>query len=202
MEESTLKEKVMKRIRAATLTKTRDTGKDAAVEMESAVVARGEEDLEIAFARSFTDRGGKFIFCLDEQEFIENLKYISEEQKWSSFLCYENGLGQMLNQSGINLYGAPKGNDILLSSCEQLVASTGCVLFSTEQTGGVLWNPMPGPQLVVAHTAQVTHETREALRLFKQKYQQGWPTGFHLLSPDLRGQRDLFVFLIDDSEGA
>ena len=65
MQESTIREQVLKKVRAALISKTRDPfpGHDY-----EPTVFEVENDIpEIVFAKNLKDAGGNFIFCSDEE---------------------------------------------------------------------------------------------------------------------------------------
>ena len=88
MEDSTNKEKLLKKIRNALINTTIET-KDYAVDFDSAIQTETDDSLEIQFAKSFTQSGGKFVFCIDENEFLENLVQgaISDSLSISSWIA-------------------------------------------------------------------------------------------------------------------
>lgn len=210
MEDSTNKEKVLKKIRAALMSNTIET-KDYAVDFDGPIVAETEETLEIQFAKSFTQSGGKFVFCIDENEFLENLQYIISEYEWKSMYCAEPGIQALLSNADISLVDASadlKDVRVAITSCEQLVGKTGSIMVSSLQSTLRVLPFSTQTHIVLAHTSQICSETKDALCFLKQKYGNTLPANFTfirgntLLSDnkvDKESLKEVFVFLIDDT---
>ena len=79
MKETTAKEKMLKKIRKALLEK-RD---NPYPNLEEAPLYDDYSDLlEVLFAEQLTLVAGKFVFCEDEIEFIENLLLLADGKSW------------------------------------------------------------------------------------------------------------------------
>ena len=95
MEESTTREKVLKKIRAALLSKS--SNPYPRIDYDSSVFATGDEDPLLIFADQLTAAGGHFILCEDDLEFVEGIIKLAEQYKWKNFYCCENDLSLLLN---------------------------------------------------------------------------------------------------------
>lgn len=210
MEDSTNKEKLLKKIRSALINNTIET-KDYAVDFDSAIQTETDDSLEIQFAKSFTQSGGKFIFCIDENEFLENLQYIISENEWKKIYCSEQGLQALVNKADVTIVNDEaelKDVKIAITSCEQLVGKTGSIMVSSSQTNMRILPFAAQTHIVLANTSQICSETKDALAFLKQKYGNTLPANFTfirgntLLSDnrqDKESLKEVFVFLIDDS---
>lgn len=212
MEESTSKEKVLKRIRKALLNKS--TEAIANVDFESPIYASNNETLEINFAQNFTEAGGKFVFCLDYNECIDNLLYLAKENSWSKIYCVEEPLqelleiGELTHSASLEEYAQLHA---CITTCEFLIAQTGSVVISSRQTSGRK-SPFVFPvHLVIAFTSQLVNETKEALKNMKLKYPNQFPSMVSIISGPSKtnaiestmmvgalGPQEIYVFLIDD----
>jgi L-lactate dehydrogenase complex protein LldG len=210
MEDSTNKEKVLKKVRTAIMSNAIET-KDYSVDFDSLLISEPEETLEIQFAKSFTQSGGKFVFFIDEKEFLENLQYIDSEYEWKSIFCNEPGLQSLLSKTELPSIGSEddlKDVKVAITSCEQLVGKTGSIMISSQQTTLRILPFSAHTHIVVAHTSQICSETKDALCFLKQKYGNTLPANFTFIrgntllsenKADKEALKDVFVFLIDDT---
>ncbi|MFN7013354.1 MAG: hypothetical protein ACK4ON_03685, partial [Bacteroidia bacterium] len=84
MQESTSKEKVLKKIRNALVNKAIDAvPKD--VDFDSPIYNMPDQPLEITFAERFTELTGKFIFCENEEASSKTLYNVNLEKIASNF---------------------------------------------------------------------------------------------------------------------
>src|ERR1700744_3941630 len=88
-ENTTPKEKLLKKIRKALLEKRENPYPN----LEDLYhYPPADESLDILFAEQFTGVSGQFLFCEDEAEFIENLLELAEQRKWRKIYCWEPAL--------------------------------------------------------------------------------------------------------------
>jgi L-lactate dehydrogenase complex protein LldG len=207
MEDSTTKEKILKKIRLSLMNQSKEANKEnIAIDLESNIYpSNDEDDAEVIFAQHFTDAGGKFIFCLDENELKENLIFIAKENNWKNIFCGETGLSSLLNNNEIEIVnsltiGVEYPNAAMVS-CEVLISNIGSIVLSsaqsqTRKTIGNFKN-----LLVFAQTAQVCKNTKEGLKLLKQKYPDGLPSWTSIVSCQNESENhpEIYVFLIDSS---
>ncbi len=57
------------------------------------------EDIEIQFAEEFTKLLGKFAFCINEADLINQLKKLIAERKWENIYCNEENLFEIVSKS-------------------------------------------------------------------------------------------------------
>ena len=84
---TTSKEKILKKIRKALIHKS--TQEIGDVDKDSEIFTASEESLEMQFAQNFTTLNGKFIFCENEAEFLENFDWIVKDNEWKNLFCLE-----------------------------------------------------------------------------------------------------------------
>ncbi|TAH41327.1 MAG: hypothetical protein EYC69_08555 [Bacteroidetes bacterium] len=93
-----------------------------------------------------------------------------------------------------------------------MVARLGSVIVSSRQGSGRKLFPVPTSHIVIAYSSQLVPEMKDALLLIKNKYSDQIPSMIASLTGPSRtadiektlvspahGPRDIFVFLIDDS---
>ncbi len=211
-ESTTSKEKILKKIRKALIHKSPTEIGD--VDKESEIFSISEEPLEIQFAQNFSSLNGKFIFCENETEFLENFSFISQDNNWKNIYCLEPELKSLLTKGKI-IY-SDKENDLLdtdigLTYCEALVARTGSVIITSRQASGRRLPVYANFHIVVAYTSQLVLNIKDALKNIKEKYNNQLPSMISTITGPSRtadiektlvqgahGPKELFVFLIDD----
>jgi L-lactate dehydrogenase complex protein LldG len=207
MEDSTTKEKILKKIRLSLMNQSKEANKEnIAIDLESNIYpTNDEDDAEVVFAQHFTDAGGKFIFCLDENELKENLIFIAKENNWKNIFCGESGLSSLLKNDDIDIINSLNiGSESPLAamvSCEVLIANIGGIILSSaqSQTRKAIGNFKN--LLIFAQTAQVCKNTKEGLKLLKQKYPDGLPSWTSIITcqNESESHPEIFVFLLDSS---
>lgn len=209
MEESTSKEKMLKKIRLALMNQSKEANKEnVAVDYESNVYIKSEDDPEFEFAKNFTDNGGKFIFCIDESEIIENLQYLMQENKWEKLFCSEIGLASFLEQGKItydnNFENPVDFPPAAVLSCEQLIASNGSILLSSYNTHTRRIANSFKVLIILAQTAQVSVYMKDALKLVKQKYTENLPGWISAITfrNEADFKQEIYVFMLDSGNNA
>jgi L-lactate dehydrogenase complex protein LldG len=209
MEESTSKEKVLKRIRKALINKSAEPAPN--VDFESPIYANNPETLEINFAQNFTETGGKFVFCLDYNECIDNLLYLAKENNWDKLFCLEEPLKELLDIGNLAHSENIEGVNASITTCEFLIAQTGGVVVSSKLASGRATPFLFPVHLVVAFTSQLVEETKDAFKNLKLKFPVQLPSMLSIICGPGRtmaidtmplqvgiGPTEIYVFLIDD----
>src|ERR1035437_3509139 len=210
---TTSKEKILKKIRKALTHKSPQEIGD--VDKESEIFTTSEEPLEIQFAQNFSALNGKFVFCENESEFIENFDFIAKDNNWENLFCLEPQLKDLLNKGKIKF--SDKEEDILstdigLTFCECLIARKGSVVITSKQESGRRLPVYANFHIVIAYTLQLVTDIKDALKLIKEKYNNQLPSMISTISGPSRtadiektlvqgahGPKEIFVFLIDDA---
>lgn len=212
MEDSTSREKILKKVRKALINKSKDLYTN--IDFESPLFKASEETSEITFAQNFTEAGGKFIFCMDKDELIENLQYLAAENKWTLAWCADKELTEQVKSSGLALSGDAASllkASVSITTCEFLVARTGSVMMSSRLSSGRTGAIYPPVHIVIGYTSQLVSDIKDALKAIKIKYPQGLPSMISFITGPSRtadiektvvmgahGPKDVYVFLIDD----
>jgi L-lactate dehydrogenase complex protein LldG len=212
MQESTNREKVLKKIRKALIHKTNN--RFQSVDGERPLYATPDTSPEETFALSFTKLGGRFVFCEDGNDFLDQLAAVSGQMGWKRLLCWDDKISSMLDVAGIPYSKDDKQFEegiAGITTCEALVARLGSVMTSSRQASGRRLPVIPTTHLVVAYTSQVVSEVKDALQLIRNKYNEQLPSMIGTITGPSRtadiektlvtpahGPRDIFVFLIDD----
>lgn len=209
---TTSKEKVLKKIRAALIQKSPREVAD--VDKESDVFAVSEEPLEIQFAQNFSGVNGKFVFCENEKEFIENFDFIAKDNGWKNIFCLEPSIKDLFAKGTIPFSDKEEdflGMDAGITLCECLVARTGSVVVSSKQISGRRMPAYSNYHVVIAYTSQLVYNIKDALKFVRDKYNNNLPSMISTITGPSRtsdiektliqgahGPKELFVFMIDD----
>jgi L-lactate dehydrogenase complex protein LldG len=213
MEESTPREKVLKKVRDALISRTDPpfprTNHDKPVFHEM------EEPPDIHFAQELNKAGGNFIYCETEQEFVIKLGYLLREKKWSPPLVHDKGLQAMLQESALEFIDAvspeTETTDAALTRCDYLVARYGCVVITSSLAEGRRLQIFPDNHIILAYTSRIVPELRDALaEISKDKDYKPSSSVTFITGPSrtadiektlvmgAHGPKGLYVFLVED----
>ena len=209
-EETTTKEKILKKVRKALIEKT---VKGTNVDFDSDIYQKTEEPLEITFAQQLTKLNGKFIYCEDEKELGESIAALIEENKWDHVFCFENKAKDILKKSGTAFSENEKDirhANVGISLCEYLVARTGSVLVTSRQSSGRRLPGFANYHIVIAYSSQLVYTIKEALTGIKKRYANNFPSMIINISGPSRtadiektlvqgahGPKEIYVFLVN-----
>ncbi len=211
MKISSAKENILKKIRQALINPVpvpfpQSEGTDTVFQPQ-------QQELDIEFAENFTKLQGKFSYCLDEKELIEQLQQLIENKKWDKIFCNEPALKQMLalNNFNQNYFNDLSTCDASITSCEQLIARTGSIVLSSANASGRTVSVYAPIHICVAYTNQLTYDIKDALVNVKEKYTQ-LPSLITLATGPSRtadiektlvvgvhGPKEVFCFLVERS---
>jgi len=211
-DDTTSREKILKKIRKALINKSSYEVGD--VDNESEIYQPALEPLDIIFAQRFTALNGKFVFCENENEFVLSFAHLVKENKWENIFSLDAGIQAMLSHGKIPFSKKESdfiNTDIGLTLCEYLIARTGSVLMTSRQASGRRLPVYSNIHIVVAYTSQLVYNIKDALKGIKAKYGDQVPSMIANITGPSRtadiektlvqgahGPKDIYVFLIDD----
>jgi L-lactate dehydrogenase complex protein LldG len=209
---TTSKEKILKKIRKALIHKSQQDIGD--VNTESEIFITSEEPLELQFAQHFVNVNGKFVFCENENEFLENIASLVKDNNWKQLFCLEPAIKELLKKANIPYSDQENqlmDTDIGLTFCECLIARTGSILISSKQASGRRLPIYSNFHLIIAYTSQLVLHVKDALKFVREKYNSQLPSMIATITGPSRtadiektlvqgahGPKEIFVFLIDD----
>ena len=213
MEESTSREKVLKKIRNALIEKTDNPFMRSS--FDSAILPSMDEGIDVAFAENLMRSEGKFIYCESPEEVVSNLQALATAIGSDTLLCLEGELQGLLSRAGLKAsadFDAFKEKGAGLTSCEALIARSGSIMVSSRQTGGRKMNAYPDIHIVFARTSQLVAEIADALDGIRAKYGVKIPSMISLITGPSRtadiektlvmgvhGPRELYLLLLEDA---
>lgn len=212
MEESTSREKVLKKIRNALITKTEHPY--PSLDMESEIFQQPQDSLDITFAQEFTKAAGKFIYCENLADLNNNLISLIAENGWENIFCTENEIKKNLDKGGIPFFSEEKDfvkMDVGITYCEFLIARLGSIMISSHQASGRRLVVFPENHIVIASAKQIVPDLKNALHSIKEKYNNSLPSLISVITGPSRtadiektlvmgahGPKELYLFLIDE----
>jgi L-lactate dehydrogenase complex protein LldG len=210
--ETTSRERVLKKIRSALLEKHDNPYQNLE---ETALYPEFEEPLEIIFAQQFTAVAGKFVYCEDDIDLIENLLALAERDSLRRIYAWEPEVQKILSTYGFPFYSTDtdfEQAEVGITTCEALIARNGSVLVSNANAAGRRLSIYPHIHIVIAYTSQLLPDIKDGLKLMKAKYLDDLPSMISLITGPSRtadiektlvlgahGPKELYVFLLDDT---
>ncbi len=177
------------------------------------------DGMEEVFADAFIKLGGKFIFCDNEKELLDNINILHESRGWRHMLCADNRLLKMFNdlEPGIVEPAEPylETADACITGCEMLVARTGSILISSNQHMGRTAPVFYPIHIVFAYADQIVGDIDDAFATMKKKYGNDLPSMMNLntgpsrtadiektLVVGVHGPAEVFCFFVNAESGA
>jgi L-lactate dehydrogenase complex protein LldG len=168
------------------------------------------DDLELLFAEKFTSLQGRFSFCSNKKELVEQLQTLLATRKWSKIFLNEPALKNTLQENGLEIinHTSLTDCDASITSCENLIARTGSILLSSAQQGRTssVYAPV---HICIAFTNQVVYDIKDGLVSLQQKYADSFPSLISFASGPSRtadiektlvtgvhGPKEVFCFLV------
>ena len=213
MKVSSSKEKILKKIREALsnpvpLPFSKSEGSNSVFQPQT-------EELEILFAEEFTRLGGKFAFCINEDDAKNQITNLIALRKWQQVFCKEENLTRFLQEkSSLSLDSSSLADsDAAITSCEYLVARTGAIVMTSAQRSGRTTSAYTPVHICVAYVDQLVYDTYEVLKAFKTRNTKSIPSFITFAAGPGRttsienmevigahGPREVYLILIDKKE--
>ncbi len=166
---------------------------------------------ELEFAENFAALQGRFSFCADEDELVQQIQTLFTARQWSKIFVGEERFKSILTRQNMALPETRSLSecDAAITSCECLVARTGSLLLSSVQTGRTssVYAPV---HICIAYLNQVVFDLKDAFEFIKHKYPAGIPSLITFASGPSRtadiektlvtgvhGPKEVFCFLVE-----
>lgn len=171
--------------------------------------------LDEQFASEFIRLGGKFVFCANEIELLENIAALYDQEGWTQLLCSEPHLLNQFHKAKLDFVQpadpALESADACITGCEALVARTGSFLLSSRQPMGRV-SPVFFPvHIVVAFAKQLVPDIGDGLQLIQQRYGENLPSMINMntgpsrtadiektLVVGVHGPREVYCFFVNN----
>jgi len=170
-----------------------------------------EQELAIDFAQKFTELLGKFVYCADEGELVNQLASLIKAHKWEKIYSRETGWLDDMSEYQFD----PVTTDDLaecdaaITLCDHLVARTGTIVLSSQQLSGRTASVYAPIHICVAYTHQLVYDISDSLALFKKESDHipsmiTYATGpsrtadiEKTLVVGIHGPKEVYCFLVD-----
>ena len=209
MEESTSREKVLKKVRHALIYKTDNPYPQ--VDFDSPVYKPMNDTSDVNFAQEFTKAGGIFIYCENEAEAVSTLSALNTECNWHNIYCTEPEFQFMLTQAGIPFESDEESLQTLqvgVTGCEFVVARLGSIMVSSKNSRRL--NVYPETHVVIAYVHQLVDDLKDAFIAIQEKYSGKLPSMVSVITGPSRtadiektlvmgahGPRELYLILVE-----
>jgi len=163
------------------------------------------DDLEVVFAEAFTKIQGKFVYCADEADLLQQLQQLINKRQWTKIYCSEDKWNATFSNT-ISLATC----DVAITGCEYLVARTGSIVISSAGQSGRTASVYAPIHICVAYTNQLVYDIKDALLILKEKFENTMPSFITFASGPSRtadiektlvtgvhGPKEVFLFLVD-----
>lgn len=176
--------------------------------------AKPDQGLDILFASSFIEKGGKFLYCETIEEAIAELRALAQQMSWAHVFCWENEIKDAFCENNFQrgaIGFTIENSNATMCLCETLVADTGSILLNPKQASRRRLPVFPAVQIFLAGSGQIAADLNKALDIFNIKNKGELPSVLDLsdnvkgnyyhdgnLVLKAEGPGDIFVFLVDE----
>lgn len=211
MNVSQSKENMLKKIRKALTQSTPLPFPNS--EGSSSVFQPSSQDLEVEFAEQFSRLLGKFAYCADQADLLQQVGQLIREKDWKSIYCREETLGKLMSPSiSPMVYSDDLPNcDAAITGCECLIARTGSIVLSSGEASGRTTSVYAPIHICIATVDQLVYDIRDGLQFMKDKYGQKLPSLISFATGPSRtadiektlvvgvhGPKEVYLFLVED----
>ena len=126
--------------------------------------------IEERFILKFIENGGKFLYCESLEEVQENFKLILNENEWTNYdiLIINSNLKKQYKLDG-NFSSSLEDTKCFLTDCENLIASDGSILISSNQIHEKKLQEFPKSLIIISDTTKLKNTISEGLSEIKSK---------------------------------
>lgn len=186
---------------------------EVADEKPSAVYADNGLSDEETFATEFIKLGGKFNFCENERQLLDEIHILYDNMEWRQLLCAEPRLLRLFHQHKMEFVEPAdpreEGAEACITDCEFLVARTGSVILSSRQFLGRIASVYYPIHIIVAYAAQLVPDIEDGIIGMKERYGNDLPSMINLntgpsrtadiektLVVGVHGPKEVYCFLV------
>ncbi len=178
MDESTNREKVLKKVRSALISKTPNPFPN--LDMDSPVFHQTALPLELQFAEKFTESNGQFVLCNGRIELMENILMVCDSNDYTDVVCIDRNLSAFFDEFEFphqSVFEPESDTDLQVVAlpCECVIAQQGTIVFSKNMTGDMRLLSSARNLMVIAHAHQIVPDLKEALDFVKAQNENKLP---------------------------
>tara|TARA_B100001564_G_scaffold183287_1_gene154028 strand:- start:185 stop:772 length:588 start_codon:yes stop_codon:yes gene_type:complete len=133
---------------------------------------------DLSFVKKFTIKGGRFLFCENNNETSFNFNEILVENNWNlnEVFCFDNDIKKNLNVDVLKDEFSPKNFKTCIIRCEFLISNTGLILVCDKQIKHFKLKELPDTLIILSQINQFSKDVSDAMSLLKNKYENTIPT--------------------------
>jgi len=128
------------------------------------------------FVHNFLKKGGKFLYCVQDNEVVDNLRNILSENNWNELFLLNKNLASFTNLIDATILSKFHQKTPIFTTCEHLIADNGDILFSSNQIGSTRLVDFPENFIVYATTSQIVKNSGQGLTGIKMNHKLSLPT--------------------------
>jgi len=170
-----------------------------------------DQELTIEFAQKFTELLGKFVYCADEAELVNQLSQLIKTNQWEKIYSIEDGWLDDMKEYHFDPVNTDDlaGCDAAITLCDHLIARTGSIVLSSQQLSGRTTSVYAPIHICIAYTHQLLFDVSDSLAQFKKEADVipsmiSYATGpsrtadiEKTLVVGLHGPKEVYCFLVD-----
>lgn len=171
------------------------------------------KELELEFAERFTRLEGRFSYCENLTELVEQLQTLFKARNWTKIFCSETALKQSLQNAGLLLtYVTDLAScEAAITGCEALIARTGTIVLSSKQESGRTVSVYAPVHICIAKADQLVYDIEEGLQQIRENDAPNLPSMITLATGPSRtadiektlvvgvhGPKEVICFLLDN----
>ena len=151
---------------------------------DSPYLPKKKDEVEVIFAKLFTQKGGKFIYSEDGKSSDHYFKLILEENHWKSenVLCFDKNLSDRFHVSCQPINIDANEFKVFLISCEYLIANKGSILICNHQLKDFKLDNLPPYIIVYSGLDNFVNDVSEGMTNLKNKYSNRLPSNITTLN--------------------
>ncbi len=148
----------------------KSSSKEESKNPESKFLPKKKAVIEERFILKFIENGGKFLYCENLSEVQENFDLILAENEWinQDILMIKSELKKEFNLNN-NFSSSLEETKCFVTDCENLIASDGSILISSNQINEKKLNEFPDNLIILSDTMKLKNNISEGLSEIKSK---------------------------------
>ena len=191
MDESTNREKVLKKVRSALIAKTPNPYPK--LDMDKVVYNSTSYSPEIQFAENFTQQGGQFVLCNGRVELMETILGVCDANDFTEVVCVDRNLSAFFDEFEFphqSVFSEEDDTDVqvVIIPCECLVVRNGLIVLSEDNIYQKALLRATQHLVIIAHTQQLIPDITEALAYVRSQNDNNLPSELHFATPNFLNQ--------------
>jgi L-lactate dehydrogenase complex protein LldG len=171
------------------------------------------DSLPELFASEFVKLGGKFLYCENEQELIENIVKIADEKDWNHVHCLEPYWLNKLTAAQLPYIKTGANNtemDAAITDCKYAVARLGSLIITSDSASGRALPVYCPVHICIVHASQIVYDIADVLHDVQIEYGAHLPSMINIatgpsrtadiektLVVGIHGPKEVYVLYLD-----